>query len=167
MRKGQAITWDFLIGFFIFMIAVVITSQYILNYKVLQEGNTVSQDSRVIADMLNDDGFPTNWDENSVVKIGLLSDGELNITKLASINSLDYEAVKAKLGVTSDFVIQFSNNNGSIVSLEGCSVGDPELQVDGNCVIDFDSVSYDELLPIRRMIVYNQTLMIAWVYVYG
>lgn len=89
-NKGQAWGFDLFAAIFIFLGGIVIFYFYSLNYP--SEGTntlqSLSYEGNLIAEMLLTEGYPQNWNENNVVRIGIMSNNKINQTKLELFHNL-------------------------------------------------------------------------------
>jgi len=89
-KRGQAWAFDLMIATIIFISGIFAFYLYSLNYQteaqetldsLFYEGNSVAED-------LLSEGFPNNWNEGNVQRIGLTSFGKINETKLEKFYNL-------------------------------------------------------------------------------
>ena len=127
--KGQMWITDFIIATVIFSLMVVI---YIVNTSNLSTQDSQSiedliKDSQFISDSLLSPGLPNNWDKDNVVSVGITNNNNLiNRTKLLRFKNLNYSQSKKKFGITNNYFIYFTENNGTPLSVDGvCGIGSP------------------------------------------
>jgi len=113
-KRGQAWGFDLMIATIIFISGIVAFYLYSLNYQteaqetldaLFYEGNAIAQD-------ILSEGFPTNWNINTVQKIGLKNEGKINATKLEYFYNLsvqDYQRTKILLDAKNNYYMNFSN----------------------------------------------------------
>lgn len=97
----------------IFVAGIVVFYLYTINYKS-NERNEVGEarfEAGIVASAMLSEGEPLDWNETSVAKIGLMSNGQLNETKIARLYNLtqtNYNQTKHLLGVRYDYFVNFS-----------------------------------------------------------
>ena len=150
-RKAQAWGFDLMIASIIFIAGIIIFYVYSLNYpaegkdildKLIYEGN-------VIADSLLSDGFPTNWNSNNVIRIGILTDNKVNQTKLENLYNMTvsangYQKTRVLFNTKYQYFFNFSEqitlpSYGNIAGI-------------GNSFVGQDTKS---IIKITRVTVYN------------
>ena len=131
--KSQAFYSDFIISTLIFAVILVIYFAYNTNLS--------NQDSDALDDLLADSGsisssfmsqgYPNNWNENNVVRIGFTDDGNrINNAKFNSFVNINYSKSKKLLGTSYDYFMFFLNESGGIKNVEGfCGTGNAEVNI--------------------------------------
>ncbi len=142
LKKAQAWGFDLVIGLFIFTFVIVVFYLYALNYASDTGGSfeVLSREGELVAESLLSEGSPLDWDDTNVIRIGLLSEGKINETKLERFNNLagsDYNLTKSLFNVRHDYYVNFSEE------LEG-------VQEIGQ--VDFDA---DNLVKVIRVSSYE------------
>ena len=119
-KRAQAWYVDFIVAIVIFFIALTTYFIYLpnINNQELTDLNEVYLDARITVNSLMTAGLPTNWENSSIIKIGLVDDGyELNENKVARFRNIDYNRAKNLLGIRSEFAVFFLNNAGSLMNI--------------------------------------------------
>jgi|FLOH01.1.fsa_nt_gi hypothetical protein len=160
-NKGQAWITDFIISFFIFAIGLILVSRFLFNAGVDNNFNEVRSESELLSEYLFSEGVPSDWDNNSVVRIGLLTDDRLNITKLEMLYNMSYNESKYYLSTPFDYLIYFQQN-GTILNISGCGFGPVIL----NCNQTIVSADHKDLAKISRFVVYNSSIIEMVLYVW-
>gem|GEM_PF-7113031 len=74
---------------------------------------------------LSEEGFPRHWVADDVIRVGILSEGEVSLRKLSELVTLPVADLRSKLRVTDHFVLYATNGSGTVIPLSGaCSLGD-------------------------------------------
>ena len=124
--KAQAWYLDFSIALLIFILTLVIFFTQTNNFRTNQKGS-LSQavaDARSISSSLMQEGFPSNWSKDDVIRIGIANDYRLNMTKLRQFSEMDYQRSRLKLGTAFDYYLFFTDEEGNPISINGlCGVG--------------------------------------------
>lgn len=117
-KKKKGVVWysDFVVGFTMFLVGILLATNYIRNnFVITREGvNDLTFAANTLSETLMRQGVPDNWNETNVFQIGL-TDGNynLNITKLQSLDNLsqdNYETSKRLVGSSFDYLIYFKNS---------------------------------------------------------
>ena len=112
-KRGQAWGIDVTLAAMIFVAGIVVFYLYTINYKS-GEGLEVEEgrfEAGLVASSILSEGVPEDWNQSSVSKIGILTQGQINETKLArfyNLTSTDYERTKQLFGVRYDYFINLS-----------------------------------------------------------
>ncbi len=112
-KRGQAWGLDATVAAMIFIAGVVIFYLYVINYKT-SEGNEIEMarfESEIVASGFLSEGTPSDWDENTVTRLGVLSEDkidELKIARFYNLTQSDYERTKRLFGTRYDYGLTFS-----------------------------------------------------------
>jgi len=118
------------------IIAVLIFSAAILIYYKTTT-NLSDQDEELLDDLLIDaksisnslmsQGYPYNWIEDNVVRIGITNDNRINETKLEQFSRIPYNDSRKLFGTAYNYYVYFRDRNNDIIpfneTLEG--IGKP------------------------------------------
>ena len=118
------------------IVAVLIFSAAILVYYKTTT-NLSDQDETLLDDLLIDaksisgslmsQGYPYNWIEDNVVRIGISNDNRINETKLEQFSRIPYNNSRKLFGTAYNYYVYFRDRNNNIIpfneSLEG--IGKP------------------------------------------
>jgi hypothetical protein len=131
-RKGQFIIFSTIVLLFLFFLIFTLFFDYLVvipsistdEYKFLQEENTR------VAEYLLLPGYPISWDNNNVLRVGLVDGDVINETKLAIFKGMSedlkgYERSKALLGMYYDYLIVFKKDSSVYNGLP--SIGMPGI----------------------------------------
>ena len=135
----------------IFVAGIVFFYLYLINSPGGQEENyrTLRYEADVVAESLMSEGTPSNWDKNNVIRIGLLSNGKINETKLEYFYEMvvddgRYAETKSLFRVSNNYYLSFHEP----MMIKGFSV-------DG---IGVSGASVENLVKDTRVVVYNNTI---------
>jgi hypothetical protein len=152
-RKAQVWSLDFIVAVVFFAIALAIYFKYagsIFDEQELDlEGLRIEAAS--ISSGLLTPGYPQNWNESTVSRIGISDDGStINPEKLQNFLALssDYERTKKLFSVTNDFYIMLKSNS-TIIPLAGVNK------------------SANLIATAEKIVLYNNTLSRLSVYSFG
>jgi hypothetical protein len=121
-KRAQAWYMDFMIAIVIFSIAMITYFVYLPNIsnQELTDLNDVYLDARIAVNSLMTPGLPVDWDNSSIIKIGLVDEGyDLNKNKVGRFKNIAYNRAKNLLGIRSEFAVFFINNKGRLMNIEG------------------------------------------------
>ena len=167
VRHGILIFWQH--SSFLFFTCLFFTQTS--NFQSKEEGTlakTVS-DAQSISSQLLLSGYPTDWTNTTVLRIGIADNNLLNITKLNQFHSLDYTFSRIKFGTTNDYLVFFADSNNTVLNINGtCGTGKPSVISDpigGNCA-PINITSKTELAKNERYIGHNSSIIKMVVYVW-
>jgi len=117
-------------------------------------------DGEIITNTILSEGYPINWNETNVDKIGILSDNKINETKLERFYNLaqtDYEETKIIFNTKYNYYL-FLDKNITInsVSIEG--IGKPG--------VNKNNINTENLIKITRITVFENKPATAYLYVW-
>ena len=126
-KKGQSWIPDFFSAILIFTIMVILFFQFVVNTAENDEliYNEIKYDSQTIAQSLSLEGYPANWNNVTVMRLGITNaDGSLNVSKLEKFNTMDYMRTRLVFGTSYDYLVYFLDNNDAVLNIEGiCASG--------------------------------------------
>ncbi len=99
-------------------------------------------------------GYPEDWTKEDVMMIGIMYDrNKVNTTKLLLLYNLtteDYDSVRSKLNIKSDFCILFRNLSGGIRDISNITlIGDEDVNINGS---DISFPENNNLIKNTRLI---------------
>ncbi len=152
---------DFVVSFILFILIVVIVSKVMLDYFQDDHFEVVRTDADLISESLLGLGNPVDWDNQTVVRIGLTTDNRVDKTKLEQFSVLNYSTTLSLFGSRSNYVFQFSDA-GVPLNISLCAYGKASV-IDG-CDLDFTDENYEDLVKVERLTIYNSTIIRMAVY---
>ena len=108
-KKAQSWYIDYIVGFIIFVLGMLIFLQYSPNI-IKSDLNEKILDSEILSDILISEGVPNDWNSTNYFQIGLTNNYVLDLSKLKELKKLDYYELKSSLPINSDFYFQFNTN---------------------------------------------------------
>lgn len=129
-KKAQAWGFDAMVAIVVFVTTIAVFYLFTLNYQYKTDTTLeeLRYDSNKIADSLLSEGYPEDWNENNVVRIGILTDNKINSTKIKQFNNLaknSYSNTLSLFGIRNNYYVNLSE----AISVEG----EPEpLQIFGS-----------------------------------
>jgi len=133
-KKAQAWGFDLMIASVIFVAAIATFYLFTLNntHETDENLQSLQYDGNNIADNILSSGYPENWTQSDVIRIGILSEDKINEDKLSNFNELaeiNYEATKSALDSRNNYYITFSENitlNSSSIDYIGMKEANPK-----------------------------------------
>ncbi|MBI2647562.1 hypothetical protein HYW99_03725 [Candidatus Woesearchaeota archaeon] len=116
---------DFIIALMIFIFTLVVYFSYTTNFQKQEKGDLgiIIKDMQSIASSLTLSGYPQNWDNATVIRIGIADEQRLNVTKLRYLKNLNYSISKKKLATPYDYFVFFVNENDTVLNIYGICGG--------------------------------------------
>jgi hypothetical protein len=160
-KRGQAWSIDLVVGVIIFSVGVLIFFIYSVNQageaKESLEG--LSYDGDILFSNILSEGYPQDWNENNVVKIGILDEDRINETKLERFYNFannDYARTKSIFNTRYDYYFSFSNMTINSAAIEG--IGKPGT--------DLNNINAINLLKITRFSIYKNKPITIYLYIW-
>ena len=154
--KAQASTIDFILSFTIIIIALLLTARLIITAQDTSDFDDVREQAVLGSQILVSEGLPTNWTASTVIRPGILSDNQLNMTKLNVLSSMTYDDSRSRIAASYDYYVYFVNKT-SVLNLSGCGIGSSKISVDSSCVPSFGGSS--NLIRLERLIAHNNSIV--------
>ena len=162
MKKGQVFTTDYIIGLMIFIFMLVMGAKILVDIVPSYSYEIVYRDGLYIADLLVDEGYPSDWNSSTVVVPGVCTNFRLDKSKLVELDGIDYGRTKTLFHTEGDYLFFFKNKT-EIMNISNCTYGFP-ISVNSSCDPQLDTISYDHLSITERMIIYNSSVIKLVVY---
>ena len=105
-KKAQVWTTDFSLSLLIFVISVVLFGRAVSNLSLVtgENLNELVVEGRSVSDALTSQGYPINWTEGNVKRIGLMEQGKkLDNEKLQKLLNMSYQDTREILGMDYDY----------------------------------------------------------------
>jgi len=134
-RSGQAWYMDFAIALLLFIFTLVVYLSYTSNFQKQEKGelNDLLTDAKAISSSLALPGYPYNWNNETVLRIGIADDQKINLTKLKYAKQLNYSFTKRNFATIYDYFVFFLNDKGEVLNINGiCGIGTPLINVTYN-----------------------------------
>lgn len=147
----------------LFMFVLIIISKAVFTHLSADRYSDIRSDAFFISESLVSEGFPFNWTNETVVKIGLSTNNRLNVSKLQNFQTLSYVDSLSYLGTNKEYLFFFRKNNETL-NISGCIFGNSE-PITG-CSVNMSLVDYDDLVYVNRLLIYNSEIIELVVYVW-
>ena len=107
--RAQAWYMDFAIALLLFTFTLAVYFSYTTNFQKQEKGelNTLLTDAKALSSSLALPGYPNNWDNITVLRIGIADEQKLNGTKVKQFKQYDYKASKRRFATPYDFIVFF------------------------------------------------------------
>ena len=151
MKKSQVWFLDFIVGLLIFMIVIFIYYDYYSNLVDESEPawEEIIIDSKSISSSLMSSGYPEDWNESNVSRIGIL-DGNyrINQTKIERFVSMPYNTSRQLFNTWFDFYFFIEDKNGTDYFEAGAEPSGQEYLVQTTRLAIYNSSIYRMVLYI-------------------
>jgi len=157
-KKSQAWGIDLIIAITIFLTGIIIFYFYSINSS--EELKSLSYDGNNIASSILSEGYPALWNTENVEKIGILSNGKINETKLENfylLASSSYNKTKMLLNTRSEYYFFLAEPiliNSSFID----GVGKPG--------INRSNIPAKNLIKLTRMSIYKNNPKTVYFYIW-
>jgi len=122
---------DFVIGIIIFSLVLISYYTYTTNISKQDSSvmNDLVSDSKTISSILLNEGNPSIWTDETVIRMGLTDNNQIiDQSLLLESSKIDYNKTKKLLGVTNDFFAFFQNKDGKFIAFGGdFGIGDTDV----------------------------------------
>ncbi|MCD6464636.1 hypothetical protein J7L02_03900 [Candidatus Woesearchaeota archaeon] len=162
MRKSQISSLDLMISLLVVSIVLIFSFKQLFNVLQSNEFSKLSREAASISSYLLSEGYPKNWTNETVVRIGLLSNNRINVSKLNTFLSMDYNKTKLYLNAFHDYAVVFSNASSPLTSI-GCGKA-PAYINPCNITQSFQSLNLKNLVIVYRLAVFNHSIVKVTVY---
>ncbi len=161
-KKAQAGGIDLMIAMIIFSIGIIVFLIYSVNYsKNLKENyETLAYEGKIVSNIILSEGYPTEWNSENVVRIGILTENKIDQRKLEEFYNLvqtNYTRTKRLLNTRYDYYFLV---NRKII------IGSEEIEGFGKPDVDFRNINSKNLVKITRASIYKNKIVTVYVYVW-
>ncbi|MBW3019800.1 hypothetical protein KY334_00755 [Candidatus Woesearchaeota archaeon] len=158
--RGQVWYMDLIFGLSIFIIALLIFFSNKINLNNYDQAYLSSMIFEInsISDQIMGSGYPTNWNENNVIEIGIVDNGVINETKLNNLNDLNYNDTKRLFNTRFDYYFYIVGEQ-----LYDNKEGYGKAGVNST---NIESIDSNQMINIDRYVVFNDKIrllkVISW-----
>src|SRR3989344_2082391 len=134
-KKSQAWYMDFAVALLLFTFTLVVYFSYTNNFQKQEYGsiNMLVKDAKSISSSLAVEGYPDDWTNSTVIRVGIADNQKLNATKVKRLRQLNYSVSKRKLGTVYDYFVFFANENDEVLNVNSvCGAGYPLISTTYN-----------------------------------
>lgn len=170
-KKSQVWTIEFIISFLLFISVILMSVKLISGIYSNDAIRTLQRESEFVSQYLLSEGYPNDWSNDTLIRVGLTTNNGLDDTKLLNLYSLDYLKARDSLGIRSNYFMYFSNSSGniplfhilnnSIPESDGCGYGYYGVikQYSTQCEINITQLKYDDMVKISRITTFNGSII--------
>lgn len=156
-QKGQIFTFDYIIGFVMFIIVVVIAGFQLINILPSTSYATLYEENIYLSNTILQPGYPLDWTPSNVLVPGIADNGRLDTTKLLDFRNFTYDQTKSFLHISNDYLFYFQDKNG-VINMSGCIFGF-SIPTGPDCAPQMTVLGYNNLVKTNRLIIYNSTII--------
>ena len=130
--KSQAWYMDFAIALLLFTFTLVVYFSYTNNFQKQEKGelDVLLTDAKSLSSSLALPGYPNNWGNTTVLRIGIADEQKVNAIKVKLFKQFDYKKSKKLFATSYDYVVFFVNERGDVLNINGvCAIGYPLVNV--------------------------------------
>ncbi len=160
-KRSQAWGIDLTVGAIIFFSAILIFFIYSVNHSGEAKENLegLSYEGDVLFSNILSEGYPQNWNEANVVKLGILDNGRINQTKLEMFYNLaynNYTRTKSIFNLRHDYYFYFTNMSINSTVMNG--IGKPET--------NWTNINATNLIKITRFTIYQDEPKTVYLFIW-
>jgi hypothetical protein len=151
MKKAQVWFLDFVVGLLMFMVVVFVYYDYSNNLVDDSETDWDEMiiDSKTMSSSLMSMGYPNNWNETNVQRIGVLnSNYRLNQTKIERFVNMSYDTTKDIFNTRFKYYFFIQDKNDTIYFPAGKFPTDHRYLVQTTRILIYNSSVYRMVLYI-------------------
>jgi len=164
-KKGQVWTTDYVIGLMLFILVLIITVKMVISIQPSQDQIIVYRDAVHLSDAILSKGYPANWTTTDVLLPGIADNNRINNTKLLQFQNMEYGQTKILMHTISDYLFFIKNGTG-IINTGKCVYG-YNITTNINCEPQLNTIKYENLAKIERMVIYNSTVVVMTIYAWN
>jgi len=123
---------DFAIALLLFTFTLVVYFSYTNNFQKQEKGelSILLTDAKAMSSSLALPGYPLDWDNTTVLRIGIADEQKVNATKIKQFKQYDYKTSKRRFATPYDYVVFFVNEKGEVLNINSvCAIGYPFVNV--------------------------------------
>ena len=156
-KQGQIFIQDTLVAIGIMVVVLFVFMNYLTKANNLEDAefNRIMFESKTISDYLVGQGYPFDWNESNVIKLGLtngknvIMNNKIQSFKSLTESSSGYENSKVYLKTKYDYIIFFKDTGGNIVNLTNSTF----MGMSGVNSSNIESINPVHLTTISRFLV--------------
>ena len=119
---------DFAIALLLFTFTLAVYFGYANNFQKQEKGelDALITDAKSISSSLALPGYPNNWNNETVIRMGIAEEHRINSTKVSNFKLMNYNASKRIFGTIYEYFVFFTNDKGEVLNVNGvCGIGNP------------------------------------------
>jgi hypothetical protein len=166
--KSQVWTTDFIISIMLFIALFLLFGKTIfdLTNESREEISPLVMEGKAVSDSLVSEGYPENWNNDTVSKIGLTTDNRIDGSKISAFYSMNYSDAKKLFNTPYDFFVFLSDENNKLISVDGrYGFGNPLVNATQDNVV-LSGIDFEKLAKIDRIVIYNSKIVKMVIYLW-
>jgi len=162
--KAQIWSLDIMAGIVLFLVGIIIFFTYSVNQSSQAEDNLgrLYYDGNIIADNLLSEGYPTNWNTENVVTLGLTTSKKINQTKLENL----YEMIYIQNNYTETKNILNTEYEYYILLNEDMTINSNQIEGIGKPGVTSQNITSQNLIKITRYTIYQNKTTPLYLYIW-
>ena len=162
-KKAQGWGIDLAVAMSIFVMSITILYFFSINYSKdsQNEFDILSDDAELIIEDILSEGYPKNWNNTNVIKIGILTNGKINNTKIERFYNLtqtNYQKTKSLFNTNYDYFFAFNEN---------ISFGSEEVRGIGKDGTDIENIDSENIIRVERYTIYKNKPAKVYLYLWS
>ena len=118
--------------------------------------------AKSISDSIMTEGYPYNWTESNVTRIGIITEDKVNETKLSYFSNISYKKTKNVFGTIHDYYVFFVDSKGSPIKINQTHEGIGKPGVNSTNINEKENPK--KLASVKRIVVKNNKITKMVVY---
>ena len=164
-KKAQVWTIDFIAGLLLFLLVLFVGIKLIMSIEPKTDFSELYDDTTHFSDSLLTRGNPVDWNSTNVIIPGIAEYNKINFTKLEEFKKINYDKTKTLFHLSNEYMFFFSNAT-AIINISSCIYG-YSIETEEDCSFDINSITYNNLAKIDRIVVINSSLVKMTVYAWN
>lgn len=122
---------DFAVALMLFMFTLAVYFSYTINFQKQEKSNleAILKDAKSISSSLVLSGYPGEWTNITVMRIGIADEQKLNATKVKNFKELGYNRTRKLFATPYNYFVFFLNEKGEVLNVNTvCGVGNPIVE---------------------------------------
>ena len=179
-KKSQTWVTEFLLSFLIFSSAILLSVKLMTNAYTSDNFDVLLKESEYTSNALLSAGYPYNWTNSTIIRLGLVTSNTIDSQKLASLYNMDYQTSKKYLNANYDYfffltynntilnIFNMANSTNSSVNVCGYGYsGVNQSYYNGTCHVSVSGLNYAKLVKFNRLVVFNNSITTLNLYMWS
>ena len=118
MKKGQVVVIGFILTVVLFILVIsLFYSQFNSIFADESDYPDIKGDSEHVSNLLLTEGYPPDWETDTVMKLGILDGDVISLRKLENFSKIPYYRSKLLLGVKYDYMFLLERTDSSVIMI--------------------------------------------------
>ena len=122
---------DFAVALMLFMFTLAVYFSYTTNFQKQEKSSleVMLKDAKSISSSLVLGGYPSEWTNITVMRIGIADEQKLNATKVKNFKGISYNRTRKLFATPYNYFVFFLNEKGEVLNVNTvCGVGNPIVE---------------------------------------